>query len=310
MTKPQEFNTPLAILLLGYNRPELIVKRIEELGDFSPHKLVVSIDGGASPEISAQFSRIANKYANNLKEIEFWLHTENLGMVRHITGAISRILETHEYVLVIEDDITLARNYVENIRAAITAGIGFKIATFGGFSPLTEQMTLMPKNGWRHTKYFSAWGWCIQKSVWSLYSYEITGAQLTEGLKRSKTWQKLSLIQKSRWLYRFNKIVANPSLTWDYQMQFMSFKHDFENILPIFRISDNEGFADTRSTNTKALRPRWMGAEAKMSEKVVTYSVSKLVGNFVEILDSFTIAGDSKIQDVFRLGFIIRRKEL
>jgi len=310
MNSPKMPTSDLAILLIGYNRPDFIIKRIAELGDVAPHKLFISIDGGSTLEIQRKFLTIASELRNHSQEIEFWLHSENLGLVKHIVGAISKVLVNHEYILVIEDDITLAPNYVENIRNAITSGLGFKIATFGGFSPLVQGKNWSKRNGWRRTKYFSAWGWCISKSVWSLYSHEITESELIEGLKYSRNWSKLSTYQKSRWMYRFRKIVTNPLLTWDYQMQFMSFKHDLDNVLPIFRISDNEGFADERSTNTKASRPRWMGTQTQVSERLVTHSVSNVVRKFLETLDSFTIAGDSKIIDLFHADYFSLRKEL
>ena len=162
-------DSTIAILLIGYNRPEFIRKRINELGDFTPHNLIVSIDGGCNPEVLKEFKEIESEISRSFENIEFLIHSENLGLVRHITGAISKVLKTHEYVIVIEDDVALSQNYVENILTAMTVNLGLSIATIGGFSPLKGIKGLTWLNRWRATKYFSAWGCCVSREIWSMY---------------------------------------------------------------------------------------------------------------------------------------------
>jgi hypothetical protein len=82
-------------------------------------------------------------------------------------------------------------------------------------------------------------------------------------------------------------------------MQFLSFKMDYEHVLPIFRISDNEGFSDARSTNTKATRPRWMGSGTSVSNSPVRRLSLKPTSWLMEKMDSLTIAGDSRVKEIF-----------
>ncbi len=300
MTSLPKTSNALAILLIGYNRPEFIRRRISELGDVTPSKLIISIDGGCNQEALEEFQRLKLEVSETCQDIEFLIHAENLGLVRHITGSVSRALETHEYVLVIEDDVALSQNFVKNILNAITLNTGLNIATIGGFSPIRSARHFTWLNAWRTTKYFSAWGWCVSREVWSSYSHEINEQELSDGLKNSKIWNSLPTFNKVTWMYRFNKIIVNPQLTWDYQMQFLSFKLDLEHVLPIFRISDNEGFSDTRSTNTKELRPSWMGQRVTTANSLIKCSTGRAISRLVERLDSLTIAGDSKAKEVFR----------
>ena len=51
MTSHPKTGSVLALLLVGYNRPESIWNRIRELGDFTPHKLIISIDEGCHHEV-------------------------------------------------------------------------------------------------------------------------------------------------------------------------------------------------------------------------------------------------------------------
>ena len=294
-------NARLAILLLAFNRPEKLARRLEELGDVTPHKVYVSIDGGSSQRVTDEFHVIEQKIRSSQLEIEFHFHRDNLGLVRHMTGAISKLMLNHEYVLVIEDDVPIADKYVENIGNAIIAGLGDKVATYGGFSPFAGHLPSPFKSGygWRRTKYFSAWGWCISKTIWELYQIELGSEKLNQDLHNSKRWNSLSTYQKATWMRRFEKVAKNPMFTWDYQMQFMSFKYDLDHILPVFRISDNEGFDDERSTNTKSLRPRWMGKVVKVSDNLIVRSVPATLNKLFERVDSVTIAGDSKVKQFF-----------
>jgi hypothetical protein len=53
------------------------------------------------------------------------------------------------------------------------------------------------------------------------------------------------------------KVAIDPNKTWDFQMQFMSFRYNLPNLSPIYRAVDNVGFADNRSTNTKSRKPKY-----------------------------------------------------
>ncbi len=294
-------NSRLAILLLAFSRPEKLVRRLEELGKLNPNEVYVSIDGGSSQKVTDEFHAIEQKFRTIQPQIDFQFHKDNLGLVGHMSGAISKLMLSHEYVLVIEDDVPIGEKYVESIRNAIIAGLGDKVATYGGFSPFTGHLPFPYKawNGWRRTKYFSAWGWCISRNIWELYKVELCRDKLHSELQNSKRWNSLSAYQKKTWMRRFEKVAINPKFTWDYQMQYMSFKHDLDHILPIFRISDHEGFGDERSTNTKSGRPRWMGEVVKISDNLVVHRVPKTLSKLLEIVDSLTIGGDSKFKEFF-----------
>lgn len=285
-----------AVLLVGYNRPENLLQRITELSRNRPEKLYISIDGSDNSVIRTGISESIETGAKlyfDPKTLNVNIMPRNLGLSSHIDTAVSKILETEENVLVLEDDIRITETLVSQLSS------GFRefskspnFGTIGGFSgvPIYSEAK---RNYWRQTPAFSAWGWMIGRHSWSKYSLQIPKGDLEEQLKKSKSWHSLSKTQKNTWLHRFGKVQANPSLTWDYQMQFMCFKYDHFNVLPLFRICENVGFADSRSTNTKNAKPVWMQDHVLFQgefNKSLSPFPSKILSKHV---DSFTISGDS-----------------
>lgn len=285
------------VLLLGYNRPEFTINRLHELGNNRELNVYVSIDGGADESVVKKFQKLQNYYSlKNCQSIKFVIHQKNMGLVRHLVSTITYILEEVENLIILEDDILISDTYVDNIISV--AKESFKnenIATVGGFSPLTNRRFFPKTNRWRETKYFSAWGWCVNRKIWQLYNHVLDASKIEEDLSGSTIWHKLTPYQKRVWSSRFQKVAKNPYLTWDYQMQYLTFKFELTHVLPTFRISDNEGFYDERSTNTKLERPSWMGSSTYTFSSLFEGKVSKPSNSLLQFIDSLTIGGDRHI---------------
>ena len=117
---------------------------------------------------------------------------------------------------------------------------------------------------------------------------------LDNELRSSLLWNDLSNHQKEVWISRFNRVKNNPTYTWDIQMQYASFLHNFTNLAPVFRFSNNEGFNDIRATHTKKSKPRWLHGDIKNNHIIKTLLRSKKINKLIEALDSMIIANDIK----------------
>ena len=283
-------------LLIGYNRPEFLIRRIKELADNSPSKVFISLDGHTDKRLQIEVLKtVESAVETNLysTEVKIISRNKNLGLSSHIVTAISEVLSQTNDVVVIEDDIQIGANFLRNLKwASNNIFCNQSVATIGGFSPISGNVG-SSKNAWRTTRYFSAWGWSIRADVWQHYRREISLKNAIVELENSERWNELSNYQKNVWLERFAKVEMNPDVTWDYQMQFMSFKHDFSHILPIKRICENEGFNDLRSTNTRNPRPRWMG-KSDIHRNRIYKQCMDVTARTLEKLDSLTISGDSR----------------
>jgi len=288
-----------AILLIGYNRPENIIKRVAEISKNGPSHLYISLDKCEDERISNAMKDAVEKAAENYHDpsrITFTRQVENLGISNHIRVAIDKTLETEKQIAILEDDISVGSKFLSQLEAGYESVVkGTNVGTIGGFSGVPILINPI-RNYWRKSKYFSAWGWMVDADTWSKYLPVIPDGDIEMQLKNSNSWNHLSSVQRKTWVGRFEKVRKFPRLTWDYQMQYTTFKFDLVHTLPLFRICENEGFADSRSTNTRNPRPKWMQSEiiceSEFSHGELPWP-SQLV---LDQVDSFTISGDSGLR--------------
>jgi hypothetical protein len=280
------------VLLIGYNRLEKLIDRIVEVLSWQTSKLYISIDGGDDEKQQFYFDQIQILLKEKRSETPIVIiqRSHNLGLGKHLPLAVTEILENHDGVIVIEDDIKCSSQFYKEICIALTLH-GEKYMTIGGFSSLPFKARRCP-NKWRETKYFSAWGWGVTQSSWRRYENTINQESYREKLNESEIWNSLSTSQKRTWLGRFQKVASGEKITWDFQMQFSSFSNGYLHLNSLFRICENVGFGDTRGTNTKSKRPSLLGWESLTDTKFKSEKLHKSGGKIMEFFDSMVIAGD------------------
>jgi len=259
----KKLETPISIsevgvLLLGFNRPELLKKRINEICESEVENLYISIDGGReshTKEMDELKTYTKNKFSK-LHCLNLNHHKNNLGLVKHVTGEISKVLANHQYIIVIEDDIKVSVNFIRNMinGLSIHKSEG-SIGIVSGFSPLHFKYL---ENKWRISRYPYMWGWACSRVIWQDYKYNLSTIKLQQELLHSKSWNNLKPSQKAKWLGRFTKAQTNPLDTWDAQFVFLSYCKDFVNLAPIFSMVGNEGFNDSRAVHTKGKKPKFV----------------------------------------------------
>jgi hypothetical protein len=292
----------IALILVGYNRPDLIEARLNEISKLPILKLYINIDF-SSKEMTEKMENIISdfveKHGRNIK-IKSVFQNKNLGLNDHIIFSINNCLAKNENFILVEDDIKLSSNfYLNMVNGFNLQSRSQELGYIGAFSPLNLKTFPIKKNYWRKTIYFSCWGWGTNKNTWRLYKENLGLVEINKELSKSKSWESLNRWQKYLWLHRFRKIQMNPKMTWDIQFQYMSFVNDFYNIVPVNRIIDNEGYSDTRASHTIENKPFWFKngfADYQIESKVLPESFSKL---FNRIVDSNTVAGDGRLTRLY-----------
>lgn len=288
----------IPVLLIGYNRPELLKDRISELSRMPIRKLYISLDGG-SCATQVNMSVVcdwARQTLKNIDRLEINQHDKNLGLVMHITSTVSDLLKKHSHIIVVEDDIALSDSFYTSIINGFNFQIkNQKIGIVGGFSYVNLSKIKILSNKWRESKYCIVWGWGCSAETWDGYNHKLNLDTLFKNLDESETWQNLSSFQKQSWYGRFIKAVNNPSRTWDTQLQYMSFIKNFINIYPISTITKNVGYLNDRSTNTKGKKPRWMSTASPDKRLVQNKKTFILSNKIYNVLDLNLLNVDTKV---------------
>jgi len=261
--------------------------------------LYISLDKCHDQSVSKAMQHAVEQAAKAYSEpskITFIQQKKNLGISNHIRLAIDKAFESENKLVILEDDIRIGPKFLSQLEFRYaTTKEDKNVGTIGGFSGVPILVNSM-RNYWRKSNYFSAWGWMTGIETWTKYLPLIPDGDIEKQLKNSNSWNQLSSVQRKTWVGRFEKVRKFPRLTWDYQMQYTTFKFDLVHALPLFRICENEGFADSRSTNTRNPRPKWMQSEiiceSDFSHEVLPWP-SQLV---LDQVDAFTISGDSRLR--------------
>ena len=256
----------VAILLVGFNRPKLLLKRLDQLHAFNANCLYLSIDGGEE-SLSIEMKNVVEKAKKKFpkKKLIVNLHKTRLGMGPHVTSAISSVLKKHEYIIVVEDDVVLSLNFIDNL----IMGLNFqkKHGMNGIVSGNSHLFNTSKKNKWRKVSAPSVWGWACSRDTWNGYKLNMESQNIETELKNSKLWQKMRQYEKKIWLTKFKKSIEYPNYNWDTQLIYHLLINDHQSLAPIFSITGNEGFGSITSVHTSYEIPKYIRND-KLSESI------------------------------------------
>lgn len=287
----------LGILLIGYERLDFLQRNIEVAKKLQGVNLCVyvSMDGlKVSEERKHSFVQERDLLLRKAESFgsKVFLHNENLGCDRHIPWAIGRVLEDCSEIIVIEDDVRISSQGLREMKRVLLKELTNEDPVVVlGMSSLFNPLGFIHFNFWRTTRFFSAWGYGLNRAFWKIHeesnledSQDLGWHKFFEG---SSYWKKLSKSKKALWEERFQR--GN----YDYRIQATLFRFNLRAVAPIFRIVDNIGHGLTGATHTRFKAPIYL--RFKVSEKYL-YFFRTIMSNVVlnralDFLDSNSWAG-------------------
>ena len=238
-----------ALAIISFNRPDYLRNRLLEIlnQNILVPKVLVSIDGEKSSGISNRFAYdlLVQEFKDSTN-IDFIFHEDNLGCDLHIKTVIDYMAERFQQFIIIEDDIEITNFFVAVMEVQL-----HKNPIVVGFSPFSAHGSFLQlfDNRWRKTPFFSAWGYGMNAATWKLFKFTTNQKEILQLLSQSTIWKSFSKYRKDIWLSRFSR--GN----FDFQVQLNLFALDLDVSLPFFRIVNNCGFSDSRSTHTTGKKP-------------------------------------------------------
>ncbi len=290
----------IAILIVAFNRPDLLQKRLREIEGyrFINTSLYLSIDGPRKGNVEdfkcrEQIIDLLGKH-QSFNIIKVSIREVNFGCNDHIRLAISEVLMENEAVVVIEDDVSLQKMSLQSIIERTSHNLATNnlspVISMSGLSG-RNWFGIKNKNHWRSSLYFSAWGYSITRSFWNLHllSRQKFGSDITVALdSKSPVWARFWKGKKATWTERFSRQI------WDYEIQLTLFLEGILTIAPALRIVENEGLGDLRATHTRHKKPRFMKKSIRFNtdNQMDLRIQNKRYQNLWNWLDSNTWAGD------------------
>lgn len=239
-----KINAP--ILLIGFNRPDVMRQSFEYIRNAKPAKLYIAIDGPRQEkkgeDVLVEEVRRIVKDVDWDCETHYRFNDQNRGAELTVSSAVSWALDKEEYVIVLEDDIIAPISF---LRFAEEMLIRYKntdnlyMISGGQFSPIemdNNEDYLFANYG--HT----GCGWATWKRAWSHFDlniYELDNFLTSESV--NKYLQDNT--EKKYWASKIKEMKQKGigQSSWDICWSFIRLRNCGLSIIPRVNLTSNIG---------------------------------------------------------------------
>ncbi len=229
----------LPILVLAFNRPDLLKDQLEFLNSHNCSTVYISIDGPRKGKFNedslvAECIDLARKY---IPENRINIFSANQGCRLGVVGGINWFFERESCGLILEDDVRFNPLFLHFAAVALSRyEFEFSVGSISGYTPIDlSQNECMGANTFFHP-YFSSWGWATWRSRWEKYSLE------------QSDWEQVLLekrmprLERTFWREKFSSVFDDSMDTWDYQFILSNFRFGWNTLVPRANLVTNVGF--------------------------------------------------------------------
>jgi len=235
------FDVP--ILIIGFNRSDLLEELIELLSSIEPQKMLIAIDG---PRLNNKRDETEVLRCRSILEKIIWdceVHTRfnetNMGCGLGPSSAISWAFEHYEELIILEDDIRPNLTFFPFASELLaTYRNDDSILTISGHSPIDE---IKNQYSYRFSSHPEIWGWATWKRTWEKYEFHLSKVDHISLIRmfRIKGGNLLSTIAVWR---NFHGVFNGAADIWDYQLVHMSMRTNGKHVIPNVNLTNNVGF--------------------------------------------------------------------
>ena len=229
------------ILLVGFNRPELLRGLVAILAKVRPPKIYLAVDG-PRPDRPGEAEKCAAcaAVADAIDwpcEVKKLVREKNLGCRLGVSGAIDWFFAQEEEGIILEDDcwpdpsfLRFATELLERYRDDPRIGIISGNNHYGFISD--------PKASYRFTNFVLIWGWATWRRAWKLNqpdpeAFRATGPDII---------RKANQTHRMRTMYgRFLDDDLEKRSSWAVPWMLSIQSHRLVSIIPRFNLVSNEG---------------------------------------------------------------------
>ena len=217
------------ILVIAYNKPDLLSDSLDKLSFLTRGKVYVHLDGpqvnARSQDLHIECKLVIENAASKNSRIVFKILPFNLGGQFGVLAAIDWFFQNEAFGIILEEDIGFGDGIFEFVscyKSEVTGGKAFALCFFNPGIELNQDFIL---NHWL------PWGWATSSENWSSIARDIRDKDLT--VKRGPTGNPASRIAVRRYLNSvIIKVKSGEVKTWDAQVHATILNRRFTSVFP------------------------------------------------------------------------------
>lgn len=240
------------LLYIIFNRPDLTERTFSQLRRLAPKTLYIAADapraGRAGEAERCQQAREITQTIDWDCEVTRLTADENMGCGRRISSAITRVLEDHSTVIVMEDDCiadssffeycdTLLDRYRDDERVMAVSGDNF------------QRGVTRTSASYYFSKYPHCWGWATWRRAWQHFQLTIPDwpdFRDSGGLDSHCSTQR----ERDFWTETFDNVHAGRVDSWAQPWTLNCWMQNGLTVLPDVNLVSNIGFGEDGTHTT------------------------------------------------------------
>lgn len=272
------------IVLFSYNRLDTLKKTIESLEKNYLSKesiLIIYSDAAKSIDDKDAVAKVRSYLYSikGFKSITIREANENKGLAKSIISGVSEVLEEHETVIVLEDDLVSTSNFLNYMNQALIFYNNYdQVFSIAGFS-------IPIKSDSKFDNYFTqrsnSTGWGIWKNRWSKIDWSVSDYdEFRSNTKLRNNFNKMGSDMSDMLDRQMQGKINSWAIRWCYHQ----FKYNLFSVHSLVSKIDNVGFT-IDATNTNETYNRF---QTKLDDGIKTnFIFSEDVGLDSKIIKQF-----------------------
>ena len=241
-----------SVLFLGFNRPDLATLVLDRLRECGVRRLYIALDGPRSGHpTDTEQCRLMRDLVDTIQWAEnkvMLIREENLGCGLAVSSALNWFFHQEEKGIIIEDDCLPDPSFFQFCEEMLNRYADHsEIWAVAGTSLIPE--STVPAQSHFFSKYSGIWGWATWRRAWQTYSYDLS-CLTAEEWKKVVEQKCVNAVERRYWLHILDLMLKGEIDTWDFQVQFCSWKANALHVTSSVNLVQNLGFRPD-GTHTK-----------------------------------------------------------
>ena len=175
-----------------YDTTELMLESLLACPECADSELYVFMDEARNDSEADDVEKVRALFDNlqGFKAIHPYPARMNKGMARSVIDGVTTVLEKHESIIVLEDDLVVAPDFLTFMNAALEAYRDRSdIWSISGYTPNLKEIEQYDKNGVFLVPRAQCWGWATWSDRWETVDWEVSDFNyLARNKKRRKAF--------------------------------------------------------------------------------------------------------------------------